>query len=70
MKKRTTTKPMQKRFKVDVWERDSWSGPSLLRTVLFCRESAANKYAAKINSKNTATVVPEYYIVAEVTKMF
>jgi len=69
-KTKKTKRTLQKRFKVEVWERDRWSGPELLKTILYCRESAARNYANKINSKNTDAVVPDYYIVAEVTKMF
>ncbi len=72
MKKPTkkTKRTLQKRFKVEVWERDRWSGPSLLETVLFCHEYAAVNHANKINSKNTEAVVPDYYIVAYVSKLF
>lgn len=56
-------------YEVQVIERDSWSGPSLLNTAVFDGNSEglkkAKEYQNNINKQNTSPTAPEYYVMAE-----
>lgn len=47
-------------------EHDSWSGPKVLSVQKYDSKEEADGVAHSINSQNTAKVVPDYYITAEV----
>ena len=62
----TPTKSKKQKIKVMVMSHDSWSGPEVQYTKEFATMKGAENFANKINGKNTATVVPEYYETAHV----
>ena len=59
-------KAKKKKVTVTVVSHDSWSGPEVLYTKSFTYRKNAEKFCDKFNSKNTATVVPEYYEIARI----
>jgi hypothetical protein len=58
--------PVEKKFRVEVIEHDRWSGPSKPEIHEFVSMSEASKYAQDINSENTATMAPDYYVTASI----
>lgn len=52
-------------FNVIVTAHDSWSGPESY-TLKFATKRGAQNYCKRVNEKNTATTVPEYYETARI----
>jgi len=57
------TKPVG--YRVDLIEYERGWGSKLDETVYFDNEAEARKYAEDFNAKNTDTVVPDWYMIAE-----
>ncbi len=53
------------KFRVEIWEYDSWSGPEHDSTKEFDDEKSALEYIKQVNSKNTEEKAPDFYIVAK-----
>ena len=56
-------------IRVEKWEHDRWSGPSLLERVEFRgneRQQEADTYCTEVNAQNTEDHAPEYYIEAHI----
>ena len=70
MKKKATKKQaaVKPTVAVEIWEQDSWSGPSLSQTKWFRTEKAAINFCDKFNTKSCPPLngkpVPEYYVEA------
>ena len=56
-------------FEVTVIGHDRWSGPETLQKFFVDNEQEAIRECALVNSKNTKTVVPEYYETASYRKI-
>ncbi len=69
MKKTATTKTVTK-YLVEETEHDSWSGPKVIDTIEFTSKAKAEAYVNKVNGKNTAKQVPEYYVTADIVKVY
>ena len=71
MKKKSTTKIKKvTKYIVEETEHDSWSGPKVIDTIEFTSKTKAENYVNKVNGRNTAKEVPEYYITADITKVY
>lgn len=52
-------------YRVDLIEYERGCGSKLDETLYFDNEAEARKYAADFNAKNTAKVVPDWYMIAD-----
>jgi len=52
-------------YRVDVIERERGWGSKIDQTLYFDNEAEARNYVQTFNTRNTATTVPDWYMVAE-----
>ena len=52
-------------YRVDLVEHDRFLGSKIDETMYFDNEDQARFYAQTFNERNTATTVPDWYMVAE-----
>ena len=57
------TKPVG--YRVDLIEYERGWGSKIDETLYFDNEQEARKYCEDFNAKNTATVVPDWYMIAD-----
>ena len=52
-------------YRVDLVEHDRFLGSKLDESLYFDNEAEARKYCEDFNARNTATTVPDWYMVAD-----
>lgn len=53
------------KYKVEIWERDRWSGPSLDSTKEFDTKEERDAFIKEYNKGNTLPQAPDWYMVAQ-----
>lgn len=59
------SRTIPRKYRVDIIESERGWGSKIIDTLYFDTEPEAKSHAADVNSKNTETTVPDYYIYAD-----